>query len=95
MSTPDTPSETQAIRRTLLRMAERISSNWGIEIPDVLMNYGLDDKLIAWVLDDPSPDSPADKPCETCGGSGLIRVYELDCYNVDGRCPSCRGGEPT
>lgn len=41
------------------------------------------------------PDSPADKPCETCGGSRLIRVFELDGYNVTDACPSCRGGEPT
>ena len=40
----------------------------------------------AWVLDDPSPDSPTDKPCETCGGYGRIPASA---------CPSCRGGEPT
>jgi hypothetical protein len=42
----------------------------------------------------PSPDSPADKPCETCGGSG--RAIEMPA-NADASwvpCPSCRGGEP-
>lgn len=44
-------------------------------------------------LDGPSPDSPADKPCETCGGTGE-RWYEWGGKaGTSDPCPSCRGGE--
>jgi hypothetical protein len=61
------------------------------------------------LLDDPSPDSPAerivtytvdspaDKPCETCAN---YRYLHTEQGSIDGGgysvpCPSCRGGEPT
>ena len=59
-----------------------------------LREFPLPESVIAWVLDDPSPDSPADKPCERCGGSGTTDRFvatEMRTYRVT--CPSCRGGE--
>ena len=44
---------------------------------------------------DPSPDSPADKPCETCGGCGEGMAMEDGIPVGLVPCPSCRGGEPT
>jgi len=86
--------EMQAIRRTLLSLDDewRVEGNW--DRGEYLQHYcKLPESVIAWVLDDPSPDSPADKPCETCGGTGE-RWYEWGGKaGTSDPCPSCRGGE--
>jgi len=58
-----------------------------------LRELGFPESVIRWVLDDPSPDSPADKPCETCGGTGKLPIYVLGSVQGASPCPSCRGGE--
>jgi hypothetical protein len=76
--------EMQAIRKIV---------NWAMDqgYPLPKMPYN----VFRWALDDPSPDSPADKPCETCGGSGR-RYFEWGGKaGTSDPCPSCRGGEPT
>ena len=82
--------EMQAVRRTLERIADRMiyRDNWG-NSAEVLTNYGLPDHLIAWVLDDPSPDSPA--PC-VCGEvviqGGTVELAGVK-HRTDGPCYHC------
>ena len=89
--------EMQAIRATLSELASTAVSHIGFDgAAKALSAYSLPDHLIAWVLDDPSPDGPppADKPrCARCGDTG--RVTRLLFGEFSERvCPSCRGGEP-
>jgi len=88
--------EMQAIRRyirretepqTWLTLAER-NDRWR-----ALLAVQFGPAVASWVLDDPSPDSPADKPCETCGDWGKLPIYVLGSVQGSSPCPSCRGGE--
>jgi hypothetical protein len=96
--------EMQAIRKALhlvFVMADNIDNS--VMRPGDLNRHcilGIRDEylpgsVIAWVLDDPSPDSPADKPCETCHGGGRTIEMPADADAFWVPCPSCRGGEPT
>jgi len=99
VSTPDTFRDACISDERLNHMYEQRGGMWPVATLDELMM--LVDEVKASRA--PSPDSPADKPCKTCGGSGAkshtVSVplgAVLSARAMEMRpCPSCRGGEPT